>query len=592
MKSGEETGQTTETVADDAAVGTDAAAPTATADGPEVSDIAEVSASESAAEPSGDAPSPPPLDVAEDGTGAQGSEATDEAALEEVGSPPLVSEPLDVPDPALDPGPTLAPRFDVRPVGLVVLAAILFTLTGLGLRAPPTSTSPPVASAEITSASPSASVAPAVAASSSSSEAADAGPPYTPKWRVAQLKDDDATVVVEGEIGRRPFAAALQQAGLSKAEALRVAKAFEEAHKERPRARDSFVVAREKASGRVVAAEVATSAADVWQAKDDAGRLAFGKLELLVERRTVKAALVVKEDLAQAARDAGLGDDLLRTLEEALDGHVDQGDVKKGARLRVVALEERVERAATHYPRIDAVELAPPRGAKATRVYFYERERDHEAEGKRRGDRAGASGYYDAKGQRPYRGQWRSPVPLARVTSRFNPHRLHPVLKVVMPHNGVDFGAGTGTPVYATAPGTVKSVGDGGPCGNMVQIDHPGGLTTAYCHLSRFAPGIHAGQHVEGRTLVGYVGQTGRVTGPHLHFAVKRGDTFIDPLAMKLDGVKTLPAKDRAAFQKVREARDAELDAIAHGDAASVVEADGGDDEVISDTVDDDAGRP
>ena len=566
MKSGEsgEFGEASrEGVAEASGGAAEAAAPLGPSDTPEITQTAgieeesgEVRSEAGGAEDAAPSPSTPP--PVEHGTDEQ--------------MPPALAE----------------PRRELAPMGLVALVGVLFALTGLAMRAPPASTLPSVATTEVTSAAPLASSATPPPAPSSTAELADAGPPYTPKWRVAQLKDDESVVVAEGGVGKRPLVASLQQAGLSKAEALRVAKAFEEAHKERPRARDSFVVARDKASGRVTAAEIATSPADVWQAKDSDGKLAFAKLELLVERRPVKAALIVKDDLAQAARDAGLGDDFLRALEDALDGHVDQGDLKKGARLRVVAIEERIERSFAHYPRIDAVELAPPRGAKSLRVYFYER--DHDGEGKRRADRG--AGYYDAKGQRPYRGQWRSPVPLARVTSRFNPHRLHPVLKVVMPHNGVDFGAGTGTPVYATAPGTVKSVGDGGPCGNMVQIDHPGGLTTAYCHLSRFAPGIHAGQHVEGRTLVGYVGQTGRVTGPHLHFAVKRGDTFIDPLAMKLDGVKTLPTKDRSAFQKVREARDAELDAIAHGDAAPTSEVDGGDDEVISDTVDDDAGRP
>jgi murein DD-endopeptidase MepM/ murein hydrolase activator NlpD len=153
-------------------------------------------------------------------------------------------------------------------------------------------------------------------------------------------------------------------------------------------------------------------------------------------------------------------------------------------------------------------------------------------------------------------------VPLARIASRFNPTRMHPVLHVIMPHNGVDFAAPTGTPIYASASGVVKSAGDSGPCGNMVQIDHPGGLTSAYCHMSRFAPGLHAGQHVEPRQLIGYVGQTGRATGPHLHFAIKRGDVYIDPLALKLDGMRVVPIPYRDEFAKARADADAALDAI------------------------------
>jgi murein DD-endopeptidase MepM/ murein hydrolase activator NlpD len=146
---------------------------------------------------------------------------------------------------------------------------------------------------------------------------------------------------------------------------------------------------------------------------------------------------------------------------------------------------------------------------------------------------------------------------------------MHPVLHTIMPHNGVDFAAPPGTPVYSTAAGVVKSVGDSGPCGNMVQVAHANGLVSAYCHLSRFAAGLHAGQHVDPRQLVGYVGQTGRTTGPHLHFAIKRGESFLDPLALKLDGVRVVPLADRSEFERMRAELDIALDGIAQPAAAA-----------------------
>jgi murein DD-endopeptidase MepM/ murein hydrolase activator NlpD len=153
-------------------------------------------------------------------------------------------------------------------------------------------------------------------------------------------------------------------------------------------------------------------------------------------------------------------------------------------------------------------------------------------------------------------------VPLARLASRFNPHRMHPVLHVVMPHNGVDFAAPVGAPVYATAAGVVASVGYGGPCGNMVEISHAGGVTSIYCHLSRFASGLHAGLHVEQRQLIAYVGQTGRVTGPHLHFGIRRGGVFVDPMTLRLDGVRVVPRALRDEFDRRRAELDAALDEI------------------------------
>jgi murein DD-endopeptidase MepM/ murein hydrolase activator NlpD len=96
----------------------------------------------------------------------------------------------------------------------------------------------------------------------------------------------------------------------------------------------------------------------------------------------------------------------------------------------------------------------------------------------------------------------------------------------------------------------------------MVELEHPGGLHTAYCHLSKFAPGLHGGPHVEARQLIGYVGQTGRATGPHLHFAVKRGTMFVDPLSLKMDGVRVLPPVDREVFAKLRTDLDGKLDGV------------------------------
>jgi murein DD-endopeptidase MepM/ murein hydrolase activator NlpD len=139
---------------------------------------------------------------------------------------------------------------------------------------------------------------------------------------------------------------------------------------------------------------------------------------------------------------------------------------------------------------------------------------------------------------------------------------MHPVLHIVMPHNGVDFAAPVGAPVYATAPGVILSAGFDGPCGNKVEIAHSAGITSVYCHLSRFAPGLKVGQHVESRQLVAFVGQTGRVTGPHLHFGIRRGGVFIDPMTLRLDGFRVVPRFLRDEFERRRAALDTELDGI------------------------------
>ncbi len=103
-------------------------------------------------------------------------------------------------------------------------------------------------------------------------------------------------------------------------------------------------------------------------------------------------------------------------------------------------------------------------------------------------------------------------------------------MKRVVPHLGVDYAASTGTPVWAAAEGRVSFAGRKGPNGNLVVIRHGGGFETAYAHLHRIKSGIRPGTFVKQRELIGFVGSTGRSTGPHLHFGLKKYSRYIDPL--------------------------------------------------------------
>ena len=281
--------------------------------------------------------------------------------------------------------------------------------------------------------------------------------PSAPKaavWRVAQLADDASVTLIDGAIARRPLLTALGAAGLPGREAQRVVRSLAEVRDvDRFGPKDTFALARDKASGRVVAYEVASSPTDVWQAREEGEgtpRLVARKLELLTERVRIRKVVVVGADLRASFVEAGLSpiDDVLSMLDDALEGHAELADIRPGARLRLVATQERVDGAFARWASLDAVEYFPAApNVPPVRVYLLpddERPRDHH-------------GWYDAKGRQPYHGGWRSPIPLARIASRFNPHRMHPVLHVVMPHNGVDFVAVTGTPVYATAAGVVSS---------------------------------------------------------------------------------------------------------------------------------------
>ncbi|HRG98889.1 MAG TPA: M23 family metallopeptidase [Polyangiaceae bacterium] len=422
-------------------------------------------------------------------------------------------------------------------------------------------------------------------------------------WRVSALKEDATVTYVEAPVGKRTLSGALARAGLPTHEIHRLLKAFDGKRKlDRARPKDTFAFALDKAKGRLLGFELATAASDVWQARPSdgadgpgSGPLVVSKLDLAVERRKIAAAFSVETELHDAVRKAGLDEDILKRLDDALDGHFELAAMRAGTRVRLVATEVRVEGALTRYAHVDAVDVHPPSGP-ALRVYRFAGDDDddgHEGrdgrEGKGRRRRRRPPGFYDGKGHQPYHGGWRSPVPGARISSRFNPKRMHPVLHVVMPHNGIDFASPTGAKVYAASGGTVVTAGNGGPCGNMVQIEHPGGLTTSYCHLSRFAAGLHAGQHVDTRQLVGYVGATGRVTGPHLHFALKKAGQFVDPMSLKMDGVRVLPPSERGAFAAVRARLDGDLDAVSLPAATAAADAGARDEEVFEEAPDEGA---
>lgn len=371
---------------------------------------------------------------------------------------------------------------------------------------------------------------------------------YVPRFRVADLASDESVKVVEQKVGHQTFLVALRRAGVGAKGAQRILEAFKGVRSfDRLHEKDLFRVALTKDGNVVKAFEYETSPGDVWQVREKDGAFVGEKLALTVEKRRTAKALLVKDDLKTAATEAGIDHALLDRIEDGLEGHVDAAAVRPGSRLRLLIVETVIDGKVTGKADLDALEYLGPK-ANATALRYY------------RSPAKGGS-FYDGKGQQPYSGGYRSPVPFAHITSRFNPHRMHPVLHIVKPHNGVDYAASVGTPVYAVAPGTIKFAADSGPCGNMVQIQHPNGLITAYCHLSRFGK-VHVGQHVEGRQLIGYAGQTGRATGPHLHFAVKKGDTFIDPATLKMDGIRSVPANEREAFEANRAAWNAELDAI------------------------------
>lgn len=165
----------------------------------------------------------------------------------------------------------------------------------------------------------------------------------------------------------------------------------------------------------------------------------------------------------------------------------------------------------------------------------------------RRLDASGKEGWYKPDGTPLRRPFLRSPLAFSNVTSGFNPRRFHPVLKTRRPHNGVDFGAPTGTPVRAVADGKVTLAGTNGGYGRQVALDHEGPWTTSYSHLSKVA--VKKGAAVRQGEVVGYVGQTGLATGPHLHYELRRDGKPLDPMKAALPTVEPLTPEELPELQ-------------------------------------------
>ena len=162
--------------------------------------------------------------------------------------------------------------------------------------------------------------------------------------------------------------------------------------------------------------------------------------------------------------------------------------------------------------------------------------------------------FFDQKGNSLRKSFLKAPLKFSHISSRFSNNRMHPVLRIVRPHHGVDYAAATGTPVYTIGDGVViqKSYQPAGG-GNYVKIKHNSVYTTSYMHLSKFAAGLRAGLHVRQGEVIGYVGATGLASGPHLDFRVYMDGTPIDPLTVKSPPAEPVKAANLAKFNMLRD---------------------------------------
>lgn len=369
-------------------------------------------------------------------------------------------------------------------------------------------------------------------------------------WRVADMAKEPGMRVLDDAIGRRSFTVALNDKGVPKDQVYRIMKAFDGLKSfDKTSKNDRFTVVVDRQDNKVRGFEFVVSPLEVYQAKEVDGILQASQLDMKISEEEVVGSFYVGKNLLRSMEWGGFEPDLERVIDEAFAGKMSHEGFDEGGFVRVIATEVTALGEFVRYKNIVAIEYQPPDpAAPPVRAYTYQG--------------TGARGYFDDKGRQPDGSGWASPVPGAVITSKFNPNRKHPILKKIMPHNGTDWGAPTGTPVYAVFSGKITHAGPAGPCGNMVAIQHSNNIESGYCHLSKIAPGLKVGAKVGLRQLIGQVGTTGRSTGPHLHFWTKKAGKFFDSETLKIDGFRVIPVDERAAFGVRKADLDTRLEGI------------------------------
>lgn len=260
--------------------------------------------------------------------------------------------------------------------------------------------------------------------------------------------------------------------------------------------------------------------------RDAAMRFVQRAVLIPFEHRTSLANGVVQSNLFDALDAEGLPDEFAPALVEVFAKRLDaHNTLHKGDRFTFVY-------DATYY------NGAPVGNGKILAAELVVGGKHHVAARYGAGDN---EGFYTPAGENLDRGMLRNPVEYSRISSSFSTAREHPLFGDIRQHTGVDFAAPEGSRVHATDAGVVEFVGTQTGYGNFIILSHGKGISTAYGHLSDFAAGLKKGMRVQQNQVIGYVGQTGWATGPHLHYEYRINGRFIDP--------ETLPPPPAAALK-------------------------------------------
>ncbi len=267
-----------------------------------------------------------------------------------------------------------------------------------------------------------------------------------------------------------------------------------------------------------------------------------------LESRVSMKSGVIRSSLFAATDLAGIPDAVGMQIADIFGGDVDfYRDLRKGDRFAVVYEEQHLAGIPVRTGRVLAAEFTN-QGKTYRAVYF-------------------GKGYYTPDGKNLRKAFLRSPLEFSRVSSGFG-MRKHPLHRNWSAHKGIDYAAPVGTRVRAVGDGVVEFAGAKGGYGNVVILRHHGQYATTYAHLNRFAQGVKRGAHLSQNDAVGFVGQTGWATGPHLHYEFRVGGEARNPFSLAMPSALPVAPQELPAFRGQAAAYISQLELLANSDLA------------------------
>jgi len=363
---------------------------------------------------------------------------------------------------------------------------------------------------------------------------------------LAHLADSTLTIATGRVPKRGTLAGALRGAGVHPVLVDQVARGLRPIFDfRRARPGDFYALIRDDA-GALLSFEYQRGRGEVYRLdRGPTGALVARKEVAPLERRVLQLGGVVKGSLFTSLVELGERPELVHAFTDIFLWDFDfSTQSRSGDEFRLVFEKFFDKDGFVRYGRVLAAEY---RASKRTFVaVWFEDELGH-------GD------YFTPDGNSVRRAFLKAPVKYSRISSRYTKARLHPVLRTRRPHEGVDYAAPVGTPVWSIANGQVIYAGWSGGFGRLIKVKHTNGYISYYGHLSRYANGLRVGQPVSQKQLIGFVGKTGLATGPHLDFRIQKNGRFFDPLSVKLDMGEPVSPRARSRFNQVKEMRLTEL---------------------------------